>query len=647
MKLRQLRIENFRSFKDETISFDDYTCLVGPNGAGKSAVLTALNVFFRNTASSATNVNTLSEEDFHHKNTSVPVKITLTFEDLSEAAQNDLKRYVRQRQLTVFATAEWSEGDRNATVRQYGARLVMKTFASFFEAQGNKAKAPELKTIYGNIREAFQDVLPEATTISAMEQALRDYEENHPEKCELLDEPNQFYGWSKGANLLDKYIQWVYVPAVKDASTEQEEGSKTALGQLLDRTIRSKVNFQEPIEELKKQLEVDYREIIGKEQAVLTNLQGSLEKRLRSWANPSASVSLNWHYDRNSSLVVKEPLARASIGEDNFVGEVSRLGHGMQRAFIVSILQELAGSDQEGGPTLLLGFEEPELYQHPPQAQHIAGLLDHLVTQPKGNAQIVVSTHSPYFVSSKGFENVRVIRKRHVKPFSVVSSTTYEKVEKRLADALGEFPGRPSGLMARIEQIMQPSQRELFFTPVVVLVEGIEEVAFISTHLNLTDRWTRFRELGCHFVVAGGKGPLSRPLAIAKELRIPVFVIFDSDADNTDEDGKKKNANDNSCILRLCGVDNFNPLPPNSLWHETVVMWKSELNKVVQDDFGNGEWSEAEEETRREIGFTGVSRKNKLLIAATLERLASQGKNSEVLTKLGDCILDFADKATK
>ena len=29
MKLRKLRIENFRSFKDETICFDDYTCLVG------------------------------------------------------------------------------------------------------------------------------------------------------------------------------------------------------------------------------------------------------------------------------------------------------------------------------------------------------------------------------------------------------------------------------------------------------------------------------------------------------------------------------------------------------------------------------------------------------------------------------------------
>ena len=43
MKIREIRIQNFRSFDDETIRFDDYTCFVGPNGGGKSNVLTALN----------------------------------------------------------------------------------------------------------------------------------------------------------------------------------------------------------------------------------------------------------------------------------------------------------------------------------------------------------------------------------------------------------------------------------------------------------------------------------------------------------------------------------------------------------------------------------------------------------------------------
>ena len=65
MNIASVRIENFRSFTDETIEFNDYNCLVGPNGAGKSTVLNALNVFFRNSKSSSVDLLELCEEDFH------------------------------------------------------------------------------------------------------------------------------------------------------------------------------------------------------------------------------------------------------------------------------------------------------------------------------------------------------------------------------------------------------------------------------------------------------------------------------------------------------------------------------------------------------------------------------------------------------
>ncbi len=41
MKIKSVRIQNFRGFEDETISFGDHTCMVGLNGAGKSTVLAA------------------------------------------------------------------------------------------------------------------------------------------------------------------------------------------------------------------------------------------------------------------------------------------------------------------------------------------------------------------------------------------------------------------------------------------------------------------------------------------------------------------------------------------------------------------------------------------------------------------------------
>lgn len=47
MKLKALKLENFRSFQEETIiSFDDLTTLVGRNDVGKSSILDALGLFF-------------------------------------------------------------------------------------------------------------------------------------------------------------------------------------------------------------------------------------------------------------------------------------------------------------------------------------------------------------------------------------------------------------------------------------------------------------------------------------------------------------------------------------------------------------------------------------------------------------------------
>ena len=646
MKLKRMRIENFRSFKDETINFDDYTCLVGPNGAGKSNILTALNVFFRNNASTVTNVQILSDEDFHYKNIKSPIRITVTFVDLSEEAQHDLKHYYRQGELTIFAEAIWDDANQYAEVKQYGARLVMEEFTPFFELNNSGAKVSELKDKYNEMRKAVPDLLAPGSK-QAMIDALRDYEEKHFERCKLTPGSNQFYGWSKGANLLRKYIQWVYIPAVKDATTEQDEGSKTALGQLLERTIRTKVDFKKPIADLKGKLEKGYKEIIDKQQNALSKIETSIQRRLRDWASPSAILSLNWRYDPEKSLTVNEPIARAAIGEDNFIGEVARIGHGMQRAFIVSILQELAANDPEGGtPTLLLGFEEPELYQHPPQAQHMATLLEDLSARPERNTEVIVSTHHPYFVSSKGFENIRAVRKKAEGHFSIVQSTTYEKLEQRLTEALGEKPTSPSSVMARIAQIMQPSQKELFFTQVAILVEGIEDIAYISTQLQLNDKLIEFRKYGCHFIVADGKTSLSRPLAIAKELNIPSFVVFDSDAHENNEKERKEHEKDNSCILKLCGLNKFDPLPSETLWSENVIMWKSTITKIVPEDFGDGVWEKAENTIRNTLGFSdSIKRKNNLLIAATLENLAKQGQTSPILEKACNHILAFAKKS--
>ncbi len=647
MELTSIRIQNFRSFSDETIALDPYTCIVGPNGAGKSTVLTALNVFFRNTSGSATNLHRLGREDFHNKDTSEPIRITLTFQDLSPEAQHDFKHYYRQGMLVVFAQATWNPDEQSAEVKQHGSRLVMSDFAPFFQAVNAGARVAELREIYKGLRAKRSD-LAEASTKVAMTDALRAYEEGHSDLCELVDDTEWFYGWSQGANRLERYVQWVHVPAVKDAASEQEEGSRTALGYILQRTIRAAVDFDPQLKDIRDLLEQKYGDLVERNKGALDDLQASIERRLKRWADPSARLALNWHYDADKTFSVHEPVARVSIGDEAFMGEVARLGHGMQRAFLVSLLQELAMVDSEHTPRLILGFEEPELYQHPPQAQHLANLLEGMCTDPNRNTQVIVTTHCPYFVSGESFESVRMTRKHTASGKTVVRGTTIEAIEKRIADALGEEPKSPSSLMARVQQILQPSQNEMFFASLPILVEGLEDVAYVGAHLRLASQWDEFRRLGCHFVVAAGKTNLSRLLAIAQELQIPTFVVFDSDAHKQNAAGRQQDERDNSCLLRLAGFDKYDPMPDETLWLENMVMWESEIGVVVKSDLGDQVWLAAKNRAKLSHGYQEkLPKKNMMLIAATLEQLWAEDEKSAILKRLCQAILEYASGLRK
>ncbi|MCP4614467.1 MAG: AAA family ATPase [Planctomycetes bacterium] len=662
MKLTEVRIENFRSFKDETILFDDYTCLVGPNGSGKSAVLMSLNVFFRNNDSTVTDIVNLTKEDFHHENISEPIRLTLTFDNLSEEAQKDLKHYYRQGKLVVFAKAFWDESNQKAIVKQHGCRNVMKEFAPYFELLNSGALAGPLKKEFDRLRDERPDI-PSANTKDTRTVALREYEEEHPELCNPIEEECQFYGFSRGKDKLDKYIQWVYVPAVKDASSEQEEGSKTALGQLLQRTVRAKIDFKDELAALEEEAEATYEKILEGKREALKDLGLAIQKSLRDWTNPRAAFELEWQGDIPKA---KPPIAKAKVGEDAFIGEISRLGHGMQRGFLVAILKELVENEQKGGPKLLLGFEEPELYQHPPQAQHMLGVLEQLV-KPQNNSQIIVTTHSPYFVSSKGFPNIRVFRKCGKRPYSVVKGTNYTKVKKRLTEAFGEETPSPTSLMAKVGQIMQTSQKELFFSPVVVLVEGVEDLAFIATHMQLTDEWKTFRRNRCHFVVADGKNNIPRLVAITQEFGIPTFVICDSDIEKSIEmleraeklqEGTpnrtekiksrkvtlQKHKEINKAIANLCGLKIEDPLICETIRGHNIVMWRDAIGTEVKRSFGAAEWEKARNESIIAYGFEGVNEKNGMVIAATLEQLHTKEKQSPVLIDLCGRISKYAQR---
>lgn len=642
MKMESVRIQNFRSFDDRTIPFGDYTCLIGPNGAGKSNVLCALNVFFRESEGSATDLSTLSEEDFHHKNTDDPITITVIFTDLNEDAQNEFSDYYRQGKLVVSAVAVYDKATHKAEVKQYGQRLGVEAFKPFFKALGDNAKVSELKTLYENIRIMLPE-LPGSGTKESMVQALRKYESDHPDKLVLIPSEDQFYGVSKGANRIEKYLQWIYIPAVKRATDEQVEGKNTALGKLLARTVRAKINFAERLKTLRTDTQKQYQSLLDDNQNALNDISAALSKRLAEWSHPEATLRLQWQQDPDKSVRLDEPWAHIVVSEGAFEGELSRFGHGFQRSYLLALLQELSGTDDSGGPRLILGCEEPELYQHPPQARHLFNVLRKL---SQVNSQIVLCTHSPYFVSGEGFEDVRLIRQES--KCSSATWTTHQEVASRIAEATGESPLKPTGSLAKIHQSLQPSLSEMFFTPRLILVEGVEDLAYITTYFHLLDLWDEYRRSGCHIVPAGLKSSMVQAIAIARNLTIPMFVVFDSDADKPDngQGRRAKHEKDNKAILQLCNVKDPDPLPTNTFWGNCIVMWSSEIGSVVEADIGKEPWKRYREEADKMYGHAGNMHKNMLYIGTVLALAWDDGKKSASLEKLCKELLKFGKEQT-
>lgn len=641
MRLSKVRIENFRCFKDETITFNAYTCLVGANGSGKSTVLAALRVFFGDSPGAAADLAKLQRDDFHNRNTTRNITISLTFSDLSAEAKNEFSNYVRQEELVVSAIATWNEALNAAEVKRFGERPAMKAFAAFFREEGDSKKVDELRATYTNIREVYQ-TLPAPGTKAAMKAALSEFESAHPELCELTRSDDLFYGFT-GASRLKKFIEWIFVPAVKDASTEQLESKKTALGLLLERTVRSKVSFTEKIRTLRAEVDKQYQQILDDNQDSLNSLSESLTTRLKEWAHPDAGLSLLWRNDPSRNISIQEPQAEVRGAEGEFRGaDLSHFGHGLQRSFLLALLQELAGCNDTEGSRLLLACEEPELYQHPPQARHLCSVLQKLADS---NTQVIVSTHSPHFIPGRGFEDVRILRQEPVNKQACVRDASLEEIADKLSDAYNKEFVPPTGIELKIEQNLQPVLNEMFFASVLILVEGQEDLGYISSYLALTNRYDEFRRLGCHVVPTAGKGHMVYPLAIAKALDIPTFVIFDADGDDRHKpDRENQHKRDNLALFRLCGAWNADPFPAGIFYADSLVVWPENIKAAVKSDFGNAEWEALEDQVRKDRDLVGAPdlEKNAIFIGYLLAAACQNDKRSNLLDDVCNRIISFA-----
>ena len=472
-----------------------------------------------------------------------------------------------------------------------------------------------------------------------MVSTLHEYEASKPQECILIQSEDQFYGITKGTNKLAPHVQWVFVPAVKDVTEEGEESKTSALGQLLSRTVRSKVNFDEKIVDLRTKTREQYQALLDAEQSALNDISKSLQARLSSWSHPNISAQVLWKQDPEKSIKIEEPLAYIKIGERNFDSDLSRFGHGLQRSYMLALLQELALLDDKNAPTLIMGIEEPEIYQHPPQARYLAETLNDL--SEKGS-QLLLCTHNPLFVPGDKFDKIRIVREQGSPSYTSVKSLSYVDLAKELNNP-GEKLLKETGMVAKLYPSLNPVTNEMFFCKVLILVEGYEDIAYITSYLLLTNKILEFRKYGCHIVPVDGKNRLIKPLAMAKLLSIPAYVVFDADTDKIVASEVTKHKNDNKAILKIQGHEAENEWPADNIIKDNLTCWKTKLTDAIKAEFG-ADWEKYKNKSALFYDNAGDLDKNPLAIAKTLEFAWADKKVSTLLTDLADRIIAFAKR---
>lgn len=590
MQLLNARIKNFRSLRDISISFEAHTALIGGNGAGKSSILKALEKFYSTSKA-------LDPDDYFGRDTTLPVEIELTFGELSSAEQETFESRVREGTLTVSRIFDGT----SSSGRYYGSTLQNPDFSSIRATSG----ATEKRAAYKALKEenATYTSLPGATNAAQIEGYLLQWEQEHPDALTLLRDDGQFFGFQNaGRGALQRHTSFVFVPAVREASLDAADGKASAIGRLLEIVVRSAILQRQDVRAFQEEVTTRYRALVEPANMpelgeLATRLTGDLKSLYRD-----AAVGLKWR--EVADIAVPLPAADVSLSDEGFGGPVDRQGHGLQRAFVFTLLQHLAktshqtpaaeGKSEEeapsttppAAPSLILAIEEPELYQHPTKQRHLASVLRGLSTGSlpgaSGPTQIIFGSHSPMFVAMERANEVRLTRRakstdskfKHAQ----LTSLSLDNVAARLERANNKPAGSwtAATLIPRLH-ILGTELSEGFFANGVVLVEGRSDRSALQACARLLG--LDFHAAGIAILPVEGKSNLDRPYAVFTELEIPTFILWDCDLN-------KKEAGANPALLHLADANATYDEPLSTRIAKNYAYFDDTLETVLISELG-------------------------------------------------------------
>jgi putative ATP-dependent endonuclease of OLD family len=510
MKIQSVRIKNFRTLKDVTIPFDSVTTFIGPNGTGKSTVLRALDWYFNGKPGS------LTEKDCSFGAIDEDIEVQVTFADLTEKDRNELGKYAPAGATTFTA---WKRRGQN------GAESLSansKSYAPFNTIRG-KGSAAEKKVAYNDLRTSDASLgLPAWSSADAANQAITAWEAGHTDQLVEAPESLQtnFFGFNSGGKMSGLF-DFVLVTADLRAREESLDGKSSIIGRILEQSV-DRASADEAIAEIVEESRAKQQQVYEEKfKAQLEVMTTQLNEVVSSYS-PGRTVTVS-----PAEVELKAPRTtfEVAVCDGTTETDVERQGHGFQRTLLISALQLLAQSGAASAEGVIcLAIEEPELFQHPIQAQTFAKVLRSLAENAGKRIQVTYATHSPYFLEARHFDQVRrLTRSIGEPPVVTVHSATVAEVKARLHGIMN------AGTVDRqLDGIVTNQLAIALFAHRAFLVEGTTES---SVFYGIGDKASlgSLEATGVSIVPVGSKTSIPLAHAILTSIGIPAYALFDAD----------------------------------------------------------------------------------------------------------------------
>ena len=391
MKIKALKLSNFRGYKTETIiDFEDLTAFVGKNDAGKSTVLEALDIFF-NEGKGGIKFDKTDVNIFASKDNNLETIITVVFSELPDTIVIDSNF------KTSLADEHLLNIDGNfEIVKKYNNAGKPKVFI--------KAYHPTCSNCCGLLLKKNADLkkIIQANNINCDNQSINSVMRraiwNHFSDRLIMQEieievsnVDEKVIWDQISSYLPVFSLFQSDRKNSDGDSEVQDPLKEAIKQILsDKDIRA--SLQSVASKVKdKLLEVANR---------------TLEK-LKEMA-PNVAESLNPNIPSEQDLKWQDVFKGVSISGDEGI-PINKRGSGVKRLILLNFFRAEVERrlEENASKGVIYAIEEPETSQHCDNQVKLIEALKTLASMQ--NVQVIITTHSSVIVKQLDYSNLKLI----------------------------------------------------------------------------------------------------------------------------------------------------------------------------------------------------------------------------------------------